>query len=293
MRSAGLAVVLAGLAAALSPSPTAHHGPRLRASLAFANPLEKLMTDVGKSMEETRAKLEATRINLMDRFGLSPAGEDSAKKAPRAQSQAKPSAADTDAKPSRRALEIIEKHQLTPGELAKIKKAFKAFDRDGSGVIDEIELNQAMNALGHKQSKEETQRILRQVDKDGSTGIEMDEFLAIMAPKLAKSRCGGVAVAAGNLGVEEKNRRINETVQRYGLSEAQLAKIARAWSVFDKDGGGSISVDELARAMSSLGHAQAPDTLRQMVAEVDVDGSGEVEYDEFVAMMAPKLAARR
>ena len=160
MRSAGLAVVLAGLAAALSPSPTAHHGPRLRASLAFANPLEKLMTDVGKSMEETRAKLEATRINLMDRFGLSPAGEDSAKKAPRAQSQAKPSAADTDAKPSRRALEIIEKHQLTPGELAKIKKAFKAFDRDGSGVIDEIELNQAMNALGHKQSKEETQRIL-------------------------------------------------------------------------------------------------------------------------------------
>ena len=92
MRSAGLAVVLAGLAAALSPSPTAHHGPRLRASLAFANPLEKLMTDVGKSMEETRAKLEATRINLMDRFGLSPAEQDGAKKAPRAQSQAKPSA---------------------------------------------------------------------------------------------------------------------------------------------------------------------------------------------------------
>ena len=166
MRSAGLAVVLAGMAAALSPSPTAHHGPRLRASLAFANPLEKLMTDVGKSMEETRAKLEATRINLMDRFGLSPAEQDGAKKAPRAQSQAKPSAVareDTDAKPSRRALEIIEKHQLTPGELAKIKKAFEAFDRDGSGVIDEIELNQAMNALGHKQSKEETQRILRQV----------------------------------------------------------------------------------------------------------------------------------
>ena len=84
-----------------------------------------------------------------------------------------------------------------------------------AGVLHARVLHAQARALRH--ARRHTVCTHTQVDKDGSTGIEMDEFLAIMAPKLAKSRCGGVAVAAGNLGVEEKNRRINETVQRCGL----------------------------------------------------------------------------
>ena len=78
-----------------------------------------------------------------------------------------------------------------------------------------------------------------------------------------------------------------------------LASYKEAFSVFDKDGSGAVSVSELGEMMSALGQNLSAEELDAMVEEVDADGSSEIDFDEFCACMqkakkgggtAPKLA---
>eukprot|EP01105_Mastigella_eilhardi_P001537 TRINITY_DN11839_c0_g1_i3.p3 TRINITY_DN11839_c0_g1~~TRINITY_DN11839_c0_g1_i3.p3 ORF type:complete len:164 (+),score=74.54 TRINITY_DN11839_c0_g1_i3:52-492(+) len=64
-----------------------------------------------------------------------------------------------------------------------------------------------------------------------------------------------------------------------------------AFAMFDKNGDGHITAKELGDMLSSIGGARPTDTeLQDMIREVDTDGSGTVELNEFVAMMERKIA---
>ncbi len=69
------------------------------------------------------------------------------------------------------------------------------------------------------------------------------------------------------------------------LTEDQIAEYKEAFALFDKDGGGTISTDELGTVMRSLGQNASEDELRDMIAEIDADGSGEIDFKEFLALM--------
>lgn len=49
-------------------------------------------------------------------------------------------------------------------------------------------------------------------------------------------------------------------------------ELREAFTLFDKDGGGSISSSELAAVMRSLGQNPTEDELKEMIADVDEDG---------------------
>ena len=48
--------------------------------------------------------------------------------------------------------------------------------------------------------------------------------------------------------------------------------------VFDKDGNGFITIDELEMTMLSLGETLTPSELQEMMDEVDSDRDGKVSY---------------
>jgi len=73
------------------------------------------------------------------------------------------------------------------------------------------------------------------------------------------------------------------------LSPEQLAEFREAFSVFDKDGDGTISEKELGTVMRALGLNPTEEELTQMVQEVDTDGNGEVDFDEFCSMMIRRM----
>ena len=75
------------------------------------------------------------------------------------------------------------------------------------------------------------------------------------------------------------------------LSDEQILEFKEAFKLFDKDGGGSIDVDELKEAMEALGQSPDDEELQTMVDEVDEDGSGEIEFDEFLVLMTKQIAA--
>ena len=74
-----------------------------------------------------------------------------------------------------------------------------------------------------------------------------------------------------------------------GLSEQELAGFREIFNLVDTDGGGSITKDELAELMDTLGIDATPEEIDLMINEIDQDSNGEIDFDEFVAVMSRKV----
>ncbi|KAL5225047.1 hypothetical protein ABZP36_011686 [Zizania latifolia] len=144
---------------------------------------------------------------------------------------------------------------LKQEQIAEFREAFSFFDKDGDGCITLAELDTVIRSLGQTPTAEELEEMIRDVDADGNGTIEFGEFLALMSRKAARG-CGDA---------DEELR--------------------EAFKVFDKDQDGLISAAELGHVMISLGEKLTDEEVDQMIREADLDGDGQVNFDEFVRMM--------
>lgn len=55
---------------------------------------------------------------------------------------------------------------------------------------------------------------------------------------------------------------------------------------------GTIDPKELKAAMQSLGFEAKNQTIYQMIADIDKDGNGTIDFDEFLDMMTAKMVGR-
>merc|ERR1712028_257230 len=77
-----------------------------------------------------------------------------------------------------------------------------------------------------------------------------------------------------------------------GVSDEQMEEIREAFGLFDADASGSIDVRELKAAMRALGFEIKNEELKKMVSDVDTDGSGMIEFGEFLEMMTGKMGEK-
>eukprot|EP00913_Durusdinium_trenchii_P010006 g9391.t1 len=143
--------------------------------------------------------------------------------------------------------------QLTEEQIAEFKEAFSLFDKDGDGTITTKELGTVMRSLGQNPTEAELQDMINEVDADGNGTIDFPEFLSLMA------------------------RKMKDTDTEEELIEA--------FKVFDRDGNGFISAAELRHVMTNLGEKLTDEEVDEMIREADVDGDGQINYEEFVKMM--------
>jgi hypothetical protein len=64
-------------------------------------------------------------------------------------------------------------------------------------------------------------------------------------------------------------------------------EILEAFKVFDKDGNGFISAAELRHVMTNLGEKLTDEEVDEMIREADIDGDGQINYEEFVKVTLP------
>lgn len=73
------------------------------------------------------------------------------------------------------------------------------------------------------------------------------------------------------------------------LTRAQVQEFKEAFDIFDVDGGGTITAEELSEVMRSLGQKPTKEQLYAMVAEMDADGDGAIDFAEFLTMMLRRM----
>ncbi|GMJ09647.1 CALMODULIN LIKE 25 [Hibiscus trionum] len=138
-------------------------------------------------------------------------------------------------------------------QLQELEEVFKKFDANGDGKISSSELDSIMGSLGQKLSDEELHKMIKEVDADGDGFIDFDEFVEL-----------------NTKGVD---------------SNEVLENLKEAFSVYDLDGNGSISAEELHKVLQSLGDDCSISECRKMICGVDKDGNGLIDFEEFKVMM--------
>ncbi|KAL0015912.1 hypothetical protein SO802_002981 [Lithocarpus litseifolius] len=159
------------------------------------------------------------------------------------------------------ALKVIAEN-LSEEEIMGLKEMFKSMDTDSSGTITYEELKAGIPKLGSKLSESEVKQLMEAADVDGNGTIDYLEFIT----------------ATMHMNRVEK--------------EEHLYK---AFEYFDKDRSGYITMEELESALKKYNMGDEK-TIKEIIAEVDTDNDGRINYDEFVAMMRkgnPELVTNR
>eukprot|EP00042_Codosiga_hollandica_P018722 m.55591 g.55591 ORF g.55591 m.55591 type:complete len:153 (+) comp48887_c0_seq1:163-621(+) len=75
------------------------------------------------------------------------------------------------------------------------------------------------------------------------------------------------------------------------LNDEQKSEIRQAFELFD-NGTGIIDAKELKVAMRALGFEPKKEEIKKMIADVDKDGANQLDFNDFLYLMAQKMSER-
>merc|ERR1712236_194171 len=83
-------------------------------------------------------------------------------------------------------------------------------------------------------------------------------------------------------------RTVSDIMGDTNMDQLRNAEFKEAFDEFDTDKSGTISPDELLGVLRAMGQNPTEDELLNLVMEVDIDGNGTIEFEEFLSMMKKK-----
>lgn len=140
---------------------------------------------------------------------------------------------------------------------AVLRDAFRIFDSERKGSIPCDMVKEILTLLGHEVNDDELDEVMEEFDEDESGEIEFSEFI-----KLAEE--------------------FVEPEQDYESAKKDLRDL---FMMYDKDQRGFIPASDFVQILMAM-EPELPDAeAQQIVKELDTDGSGTVEFEEFIEAM--------
>lgn len=143
--------------------------------------------------------------------------------------------------------------QSSTDDIRELKEMFLAIDKNGDGSLTFEEIDAGLREL-NIENRAELLENMRAADTDGSGEIDYTEFLAATMD------------------------------QKLYMNERYLQA---AFNMFDKDGSGKIDNVEVLELLNGDGleGVISPDAISKAMQEIDENGDGEIDFEEFKLMM--------
>lgn len=133
---------------------------------------------------------------------------------------------------------------------------FKDADKDNSGYLTLAELTAILRSKGYKESDDKIRKLFAQTDLSGDNKISLEEYLQAMGQLPPKNH--------------------------------QQAAMRNVFISFDRNCDGTIDKSELEAVFREMGRVMSPQEMNRMMAMCDKDGSGTLNYEEFIAQVFGK-----
>ena len=135
----------------------------------------------------------------------------------------------------------------------ELKEAFTMFDRDKDGLINYNELGNVLKSQGFSPTNQELLEMIADVDENEDDKINFEEFLILMHSRLKKA---------------DIENELNE-----------------AFSVYDKNGSGIISIREFKKIMNSLGDKICEEEINEIIHKIDTKNRGYINYKDLTKII--------
>ena len=132
-------------------------------------------------------------------------------------------------------------------------EVFKLFDKEEKGKIESVHIASIVRALGLNPSEAEVAELIKKADPSGSGTIGVDAVFTVM--------------------------------EGHGIENDSEDAILAAFKIFDNQGKGKIAATELTAICKNMGEPFTDEEAEQMMAAMDIDDAGEVNYAEWLRTM--------
>lgn len=163
-------------------------------------------------------------------------------------------------------------------KVAIMRKAFQMFDTGKTGFIDTIKIATILNTMGQLFDESELQALINENDPDCKSSwmphiklskwISEKEWMRLWIDFLATGKVNfdGFSNIAGHFLEEEDG-------------EAMQQELKEAFRLYDREGNGYITTSTLKEILAALDDKLNNSDLDGIIAEIDTDGSGTVDFD--------------
>jgi len=166
--------------------------------------------------------------------------------------------------------EKMEDIGLDQEQVEVLMKCFNGFCKEG--VVHADTVGEILQMMGLRVKKEALQAIIDEVDEDGRP------FLPHLKENFGKEDGSGelefeeFCILAARFLIEEDE-------------EQMKRELKEAFRFYDKEGLGYLTIETLKGILLELEPNLGDEQLMEIVEEVDEDGSGTIDFDEFMGMM--------